>query len=304
MQEKTNLEFNKIPSERNFQSIKQEILEMLKKNNPMENELTGFFTVLQNNENDGQASCQTDILEKGGKEYDVFFTNTCEVMKHKHINGNSQLVISDITEIFRVFEEIFFDDEDYGGLVINPYGENPLFLERNDLKEILDRFHFEIFGEEKEYPAEFSRKNFSNDYPDEFTRKHLSNELLTKKFFADARFIHTSASGAMGDAGVFEVWNKNFEHYRCQWTGNFDVEKFHEAFMKDEDTPYFNEPVKNGWCFHYMGCGHNFYIKEEFNAEYLKKFDEGLKNGKNYPRDEDVFPVEEIMSEILRNQKN
>ncbi len=140
--------------------------------------------------------------------------------------------------------------------------------------------------------------------PVDFTRKHLSNDLLTKKFFANARFIHTSASGAMGEAGVFEVWNKNFEHYRCYWTGNFDVEKFHEAFMKDEDTPYFNEPVKNGWCFHYMGCGNNFYIKEEFNDEYLRKFDEGLKNGKNYPRDEDVFPVEQIMLEVLRNQKN
>lgn len=134
---------------------------------------------------------------------------------------------------------------------------------------------------------------------DSFKRKHLSNDLLTKKFFADARFIHTSASGAMGNPGVFEVWNKNFEHYYCHWTGGFDVKKFHKAFMKDEDTPYFGEPVKNGWCFHYMGCGNNFYIKEELNEAYLKKFDEGLKNGAHYPHDEDVFPVEEVMLEIL-----
>ena len=133
----------------------------------------------------------------------------------------------------------------------------------------------------------------------EFARKYLSNDLLTKKFFADVRFIHTSASGAMGDPGVFEVWTKNFEHYYCHWTADFDVKKFEKAFMKDEDTPYFNAPVKNGWCFHYMGCGNNFYIKEELNEKYLKKFDEGLKNGKNYPHDEDIFPVEEVMIAVL-----
>ena len=134
----------------------------------------------------------------------------------------------------------------------------------------------------------------------EFTRKYLSNKFLTKKFFADVKFIHTSASGAMGDPGVFEVWTKNFEHYICHWTTDgFNVEKFHKAFMKDEDTPYFDNPVKNGWCFHYMGCGNNFYIKEELNEKYLKKFDEGQKNGAGYPYDEDVFPVGEVMAEVL-----
>ena len=136
-----------------------------------------------------------------------------------------------------------------------------------------------------------------------FTRKYLSNNLLTKKFFADARFIHTSASGAMGDPGILEVWTKNFEHYVCHWTdSNFNIKKFEKAFMKDEDTPHFHAPVKNGWCFHYMGCGNNFYIKEELNDAYLKLFDIGLKNGANYPRDEDVFPVEEIMLEIILNE--
>ena len=137
----------------------------------------------------------------------------------------------------------------------------------------------------------------------EFTRKYLSNKYLTKKFFADVRFIHTSASGAMGEPGVFEVWTKNFEHYYCHWVDGFDVKKFEKAFMRDEDTPHFHAPVKNGWCFHYMGCGHNFYIKEELDAKYLKKFDEGLKNGANYPRDEDIFPIEEIMLEILSENK-
>ena len=132
-----------------------------------------------------------------------------------------------------------------------------------------------------------------------FTQKFLSNKLLTKKFFADAIFIHTSASGAMGDPGVFEIWTKNFEHYYCRWIKGFDIKKFEKAFMKDEDMPYFNSPVKNGWCFHYMGCGNNFYIREDFNEEYLKKFDEGEKNGKHYPRDEDIFPVEEVMIAVL-----
>ena len=133
-----------------------------------------------------------------------------------------------------------------------------------------------------------------------FTRKFLSNKYLTKKFFADVKFIHTSASGAMGDPGIFEVWTNNFEHYVCHWTTDgFDVKKFEKAFMKDEDMPYFDNPVKNGWCFHYMGCGNNFYIKEELNKAYLKKFDEGQKNGAGYPRDEDIFPVEEVMSAVL-----
>ena len=134
----------------------------------------------------------------------------------------------------------------------------------------------------------------------EFTRKFLSNKYLTKKFFADARFIHTSASGAMGEPSVLEVWTKNFEHYYCHWIdSSFDVKKFEKAFMKDEDTPYFDNPIKNGWCFHYMGCGNNFYIKEELNKAYLKKFDEGQKNGAGYPRDEDIFPVEEVMIAVL-----
>lgn len=134
---------------------------------------------------------------------------------------------------------------------------------------------------------------------EKFTRRLLTNQILSKKFFADVVFIHTSASGAMGDPGVLEVWTKNFEHYYCHWTDGFDVKKFHRTFMKDEDTPYFGEPVKNGWCFHYMGCGNNFYIKEELNETYLRKFDEGLKNGANYPRDEDIFPVEKVMAEVL-----
>lgn len=133
-----------------------------------------------------------------------------------------------------------------------------------------------------------------------FARKYLSNKLLTKKLFDDVKFIHTSASGAMGDPGVLEVWTKNFEHYYCRWIdSSFDVKKFEKAFMKDEDTPYFDNPVKNGWCFHYMGCGNNFYIKEELNDAYLQKFDEGQKNGAGYPFDEDVFPVEEIMLELF-----
>ena len=133
----------------------------------------------------------------------------------------------------------------------------------------------------------------------EFTRKFLSNKCLTKKFFADVRFIHVSASGAMGDSGVAEVWTKNFEHYHCYWPGVLNIDKFCKIFMKETDCPYFDLPAKDGWSSHYMGCGNNFYIKEELNAEYLKKFDEGLKNGKNYLRDADVFPVEEIMLEIL-----
>ncbi len=150
------------------------------------------------------------------------------------------------------------------------------YLPKNML-EILDDFNAKIFGTGKNHPLEF-------------TRKYLSNDLLTKKFFDDVKFIHTSASGAMGEPGIFELWTKNFEHYRCNWTGNFDVKKFHKAFMQDDDTPFFDEPVKNGWCFHYMGCGHNFYIKEELNEKYLKQFDEGNR---------EIIPVEEFMIEVL-----
>lgn len=278
-------EFNKNPSEKNLQKVKEEILDMLKKGYEIENELFGFFSVLEiKTDADRNKGNHSIYVEKGARYYEILYTNFHEMIKGKNVGENFSIGIVEVKEIFRIFEEIFSDDENYG-LVLNPYGENPLFLESDDLKEILDRFHSEVFGEKK--------------YPVEFTKKFLSNNLLTKKFFADARFIHTSASGAMGDPGVFEVWTKNFEHYYCHWTNGFDVKKFHKAFMKDEDTPYFGEPVKNGWCFHYMGCGNNFYIKEELNEEYLRKFDEGLKNGKNYPHDEDIFPVEEVMLEVL-----
>ena len=99
----------------------------------------------------------------------------------------------------------------------------------------------------------------------------------------------------MGEPGIFEVWTKNFEHYRCDWTKDFDVKKFEKAFMKDDDTPYFDNPVKNGWCFHYMGCGHNFYIKENLNKKYVKKFIEasfGETGG-------EIYPDETIMIAIL-----
>ena len=133
----------------------------------------------------------------------------------------------------------------------------------------------------------------------EFTRKFLSNKCLTKKFFDDVRFIHVSASGAMGDSGVAEVWTKNFEHYHCYWPGVLNIDKFCKIFMKETDCPYFALPAKDGWCSHYMGCGHNFYIKEELNAAYLKKFNEAQKNGAGYMVDNDVPPVEEIMAEVL-----
>ena len=135
------------------------------------------------------------------------------------------------------------------------------YLPKNML-EILDNFNAKIFGTGK-------------NHPNEFTRKDLTNDLLTKKFFADVKFIHTSASGSMGEPGVFEVWTKNFEHYRCNWTN---------------DTPFFGEPMKNGWCFHYMGFGHNFYIKEELHEKYLQKFDRG---------NSEIIPDEEIMLEVL-----
>lgn len=277
-------EFNKIPSEKNSQCIKQEIFEMLQKNNPMKNHLKGFFAILDEKNVDGDEIWQADIIEKDGKIYDVLFTDTSEVIKHKHISENSQLVISDITEIFRIFEEVCLNDNFYGGLAINPYGENPFILERNDMQEILDAFHYDLWKKIQKSPY----------YPSEFTRKFLSNDLLTKEFFADARFIRISDS-TTDKPGVLEVWNKNFEHYRCNLTDDFDAEKFHAAFMKEEDMPNFKEPLKNGWRCYYMDYfmtgdegTYNFYVKEELRRDYEKIFG-----------DEDIYPVEKFMFKIL-----
>ena len=154
-----------------------------------------------------------------------------------------------------------------------------------DILKVVEEFNEKVFGK---------KKNVT-----EFTRKFLSNKYLTKKFFADVRFIHVSASGAMGDAGVAEVWTKNFEHYRCYWPGVLNIDKFCKIFMKETDCPYFDLPAKDGWSSHYMGCGHNFYIKEELNDAYLQKFDEAQKNGACYMVDNDVPPIEEIMLELL-----
>ena len=127
--------------------------------------------------------------------------------------------------------------------------------------------------------------------PTEFTHHSLSNNRLTKKFFADVVFIHTSASGAMGDAGVLEVWNKRFEHYTCYWTTK-TAEKLDKAFLPNDDVPDFGTPNKSGWCFYYMGCGHNFYIREEFAEAYLKCFESEGYGG-------EIYPAEEIMLKVL-----
>ena len=127
--------------------------------------------------------------------------------------------------------------------------------------------------------------------PTEFTHKSLSNNRLTKKFFEDVVFIHTSASGAMGDAGVFEVWNKRFEHYKCYWTAK-TAEKLSKFFLPDDDVPDFKTPKKSGWCFYYMGCGHNFYIREKVAEAYLKCFEAEGYGG-------EIYPAEEIMLKVL-----
>ena len=150
-----------------------------------------------------------------------------------------------------------------------------------DMLKVIDRFNEKIFG----------RKN--SVVPKKFTNLRLSKKFLTKKFFSDVMFIHTSASGAMGSGGILEVWNKNFEHYECCWSDDsFDVEKFRKAFLSDEDIPDAETPIKNGWCFFYMGCGHNFYVREEVMPAYLKHFGS----------EEDIcelFPDEEIMIKVL-----
>lgn len=162
-----------------------------------------------------------------------------------------------------------------------------------DILHVVDVFNAKIFGEEQMY------FNLKIPKQTEFIRKPLTNKSMTKKFFENMRFIHTSDLGAMGDAGVIEVWTKNFEHYRCHWSEDFNEEKFFNSFIKDGDISPFHSKVKNSWCFHYMGCGHKFYIKKEFDEIYLKKFEEAQQNGAGYMIDNDVPPVEKIMLEIL-----
>ena len=131
--------------------------------------------------------------------------------------------------------------------------------------------------------------------PEKFVSYDLSNKLLTKKFFEDVAFIHTSASGAMGDAGVLEVWNKRFEHYKCYWTSK-TAEKLSKAFLPDDDVPDFGTPNKSGWCFYYMGCGHNFYIREKLAEAYLRRFAAEGYGG-------EIYPAEEIMLKVLRGDR-
>lgn len=149
-----------------------------------------------------------------------------------------------------------------------------------EMLDVIDRFNGKVFAQKK------------TSVPTEFTHHSLSDNLLTKKFFEGVMFIHTSASGAMGDAGILEVWNKRFEHYKCYWTSK-TAEKLSKAFLSDEDTPDFKNPKKSGWCFYYMGCGHNFYIREEFAEAYLNRF-----KGEGYGGE--IYPAEEIMLKVLR----
>ena len=139
-------EYNKNPSERNLQIVHEEIFNMLAKNHKCDNKLIGFFTLGDMKIDDnGREGYYPDYFNKNGFDYEVFYTNTAEMLKYTKFGEYSEVGIVEVKEVFRIFDEVY-NCKDYG-LAINPYGENSFFLDNEDLKKILDRFNSETFGE-------------------------------------------------------------------------------------------------------------------------------------------------------------
>ena len=146
------------------------------------------------------------------------------------------------------------------------------------------------------------RVSSRDECPAKFTHKNLTKKVLTKQFFDDARFIHMSELGAMGEIGVFEVWTENFEHYKGFWSDTLDFDQSGKSYVKNV-LPSFDDFLKESWCMHYMGAGHTFFIRNDLDALYSQKFKEAQENGANYFVDMDIPPVEKIMIDTLRESK-
>lgn len=145
LEEKIN-EFNKNSSEKNLQNIKQEVFNLLKKNYEIDDEWFGLFSITEmKTDDDGNEGCYSIYIEKDGLYYEVFYTNSNEMLKGKNIGENFEIGIVEMQEVFRKFEAIYLDDESCGGFALNPYGKNPFFIPKDVLTEICNNFNSEIF---------------------------------------------------------------------------------------------------------------------------------------------------------------
>lgn len=152
------------------------------------------------------------------------------------------------------------------------------------------------------YGARSQRVSSRDECPAKFAHKKLTREVLTKQLFDDAQFIHRSVPGAMGEADIFEIWTKDFEHYKGFWSALFDVDES-GRFFAENAMPSLEDFFNDGWYTHYMGAGHCFFIRNYLDELYLLKFKRAQENGANYFVDMDIPPVEKIMIDTLRESK-
>ena len=76
---------------------------------------------------------------------------------------------------------------------------------------------------------------------------------LSDYFVDNVMFIHTSAGGAMGNAGEFEILDINGEFCQEDEYGHIDF----------KDLPKLGKRNKNGFTYFYMGCGHDLYVNDK-----------------------------------------
>ena len=150
------INYQKNPTEKNLQGVKDELLDMLKKDIANEG-MIGFYEIMLVTTDDGREGWTPDYVEKNGNSYQVFYTNVQEVGKRKIVGNDFVLTVNPIKEAMRVFKQFCLNDGTNDGWVLNPYGDNPFFIEKNFLKDFLEKI-------ENEFPP-------FNEYCDEFDKE-------------------------------------------------------------------------------------------------------------------------------------
>ena len=150
------INYQKNPTEKNLQGVKDELLDMLKKDIANEG-MIGFYEIMLVTTDDGREGWTPDYVEKNGNSYQVFYTNVQEVGKRKIVGNDFVLTVNPIKEAMRVFKQFCLNDGTNDGWVLNPYSDNPFFIEKNFLKDFLEKI-------ENEFPP-------FNEYCDEFDKE-------------------------------------------------------------------------------------------------------------------------------------
>ena len=84
---------------------------------------------------------------------------------------------------------------------------------------------------------------------------------MNEEFRENVMYIHTSAGGAMGDAGAFDILDITGDF--CQ-NGEYGQINF-------KLLPSVGKRNKNGFTYFYMGCGHDLYVNDKVLKAFCKE---------------------------------